>query len=141
MIESMKSAETSNKVATYLQAHISGDVVASNKIRQTYAQDGSILTLVPNLVVYPRTTNDIRKVARFAWQLAEKGHVLPITPRGNGTDTSGAALSKGIILNTTAYMSTILEIDTRQKLVRVQPGLNFRALQETLHPHALVLPP
>ncbi len=141
MIESMKSAETSNKVATYLQAHISGDVVASNKIRQTYAQDGSILTLVPNLVVYPRTTNDIRKVARFAWQLAEKGHVLPITPRGNGTDTSGAALSKGIILNTTAYMSKILEIDTRQKLVRVQPGLNFRSLQETLHTHGLFLPP
>lgn len=136
----MKSAETSNKVASYLQSHISGDVIVSNKIRQVYSQDGSILTITPSLIVYPRSTNDIRKVARFGWQLAEKGHVLPITPRGSGTDTNGSALGKGIILNTTAHMGKILELDTRQKLVRVQPGLNFRSLQETLHTHGLFLP-
>lgn len=136
----MKLAETSNKVAAYLQSHISGDVVAGNRIRHAYAQDGSILTMMPSLVVYPRTTNDIRKVARFGWQLAEKGHVLPVTPRGSGTDTSGAALGKGIILNTTAYMNRILELDTRQRLVRVQPGLNFWSLQQTLHTHGLFLP-
>jgi glycolate oxidase len=65
---------------------------------------------------------------------------LPITVRGNGTDTSGAALSKGIIINTTAHMGRILELDTKQRLVRVQPGLNFKSLQETLHTHGLFLP-
>ena len=136
----MKSGESSNKVAAYLQAHISGDVFSGAKMRKAYSEDGSILTLTPSLVVYPRTTNDVRKVARFAWQLAEKGHVLPITTRGNGTDTSGAAIGKGIILNTTAHMGRILELDTKQRLVRVQPGLNFKSLQETLHTHGLFLP-
>ena len=140
IIEIMKSGDSTNKVAAYLQAHISGDVLSGTKIRRAYAEDGSILTLTPNLVVYPRTTNDIRKTARFAWQLAEKGHVLPITVRGNGTDTSGAALSKGIIINTTAHLGRILELDTKQRLVRVQPGLNFKSLQETLHTHGLFLP-
>lgn len=140
LLNVMKSGDSSSKVATYLQAHISGDVLTGAKIREAYSQDGSILTITPNLVVYPRTTNDIRKVARFAWQLAEKGHVLPITPRGNGTDTSGAAIGKGIILNTTAHMSRILELDTKQRLVRVQPGVNFKSLQETLHTHGLFLP-
>lgn len=136
----MKSGESSNKVAAYLQAHISGDVFSGAKMRKAYSEDGSILTITPSLVVYPRTTNDVRKVARFAWQIAEKGHVLPITPRGNGTDTSGAAIGKGIILNTTAHMGRILELDTKQRLVRVQPGLNFKSLQETLHTHGLFLP-
>lgn len=136
----MKSGDSSNKVASYLQAHISGDVFSGAKIRKAYAEDASILTITPNLIVYPRTTNDIRKVARFAWQLAEKGHVLPITTRGSGTDTTGAAIGKGIILNTTAHIGKILELDTKQRLVRVQPGLNFKSLQETLHTHGLFVP-
>lgn len=129
-----------NKVAAYLQSHISGDVLAGTKTRDHYSRDGSVLTLTPNLVVHPRTTSDIRKVARFAWQLAEKGHSLPITARGNGTDTTGAAIGKGIILSTTAHMGRILELDTKQRMVRVQPGLNLKSLQETLHTHGLFLP-
>ncbi len=129
-----------NKVASYLQSHIAGDVLAGAKVRDFYSRDGSILTLTPSLVVYPRTTNDIRKVTRFAWQLAEKGHALTITPRGNGTDTTGAAIGKGIILNMTAHMGRILELDTKQRMVRVQPGLNFKSLQETLYTHGLFLP-
>lgn len=135
-----KTGGSVNKIAAYLQSHISGDVLAGTKVRDYYSRDGSILTLTPTIIVYPRTTNDVRKVARFAWQLAEKGHSLSITPRGSGTDTSGAALGKGIILNTTGHMGKILELDTKQKLVRVQPGLNVKSLQETLHTHGLFLP-
>lgn len=129
-----------NKVAAYLQSHISGDVLSGAKLRELYSQDGSILSITPSLIVYPRTTSDIRKIARFTWQLAEKGHALPITPRGSGTDTSGAAIGKGIIVSTTAHMSRILELDTKQQLVRVQSGLNFKSLQETLHTHGLFIP-
>lgn len=129
-----------NKVAAYLQSHIAGDILAGPKVRDVYSRDGSILTVAPNLIVYPRTTSDIRKVARFAWQLAEKGHAVPITPRGNGTDTSGAAIGKGIIMSMSAHMGRILELDTKQRMVRVQPGLNFKSLQETLYTHGLFLP-
>ena len=69
-----------------------------------------------------------------------KGPDLPITARGNGTDTTGAAIGKGIILSTTAHMGRILELDTKQRMVRVQPGLNLKSLQETLHTHGLFLP-
>ncbi|MGB3023187.1 MAG: FAD-binding oxidoreductase [Candidatus Saccharimonadales bacterium] len=129
-----------NKVASYLQSHISGDVLAGNKVREYFSRDGSVLTMTPTIVVYPRTTNDIRKVARFAWQLGEKGHAVPITPRGNGTDTSGAAIGKGVIISMPAHMNRILELDTKQRLVRVQPGLNMKSLQETLQTHGLFLP-
>ncbi len=130
-----------NKVASYLQEHVAGEVFDSERIRSQFATDASVLTIKPSLVVYPRTTNDVRKVARFTWQLAEKGHVLPVTARGNGTDLSGAAIGKGIILSFPAHLNRILELDTKQKLVRVQPGVNFKSLQETLHTHGLFLPP
>lgn len=130
-----------NKVATYLQSHISGEVLVNDRVRQHFATDASILSVKPSLVIYPRTTNDIRKIARFSWQLAERGHVLPMTARGNGTDMTGAAIGRGIIVSLPTHLNRILELDTKQRLVRVQPGVNFKSLQETLHTHGLFLPP
>ena len=56
-----------NKIATYLQGHISGEVLTSDKAREYFSTDASILQAKPALIVYPRTANDIRKVARFSW--------------------------------------------------------------------------
>jgi FAD/FMN-containing dehydrogenase len=130
-----------NKIASYLQSHISGEVLVSESSRNFFATDASVLTVKPTLITYPRTTNDIRKIARFSWQLAEKGHKLPITARGNGTDQSGAAIGSGIVMVFPAHMHRILELDTKQKLVRVQPGVNYKSLLETLYTHGLFLPP
>lgn len=130
-----------NKVASYLQGHIAGEVLVGERALQHFSTDASILTMKPNMVVYPRTTNDVRKVARFSWQLAERGHIVPLTARGGGTDTTGAAIGRGIILSFPAHLNKILELDTKQRLVRVQPGVNFKSLQETLHTHGLFLPP
>ncbi len=130
-----------NKVAAYLQGHLSGEVLVSDGARDFFSTDASILQVKPAMVIYPRTTNDVRKVARFTWQLAEKGHVMPMTARGSGTDQTGAAIGKGAVIVFPAHMNKILELDSKQKMVRVQPGLNFKSLEETLHTHALFLPP
>lgn len=129
-----------SKVAAYLQEHILGEVSVQPALLDAFSRDASILTIRPEIVVYPRVTNDIRKVARFAWQLADKGHILPITPRGGGSDQTGAAIGRGIILSTTAHMNQLLEFDARQKLVRVQPGLNAKALSEALALQGMGIP-
>ncbi len=130
-----------NKIASYLQTHISGEVLDSPEARKYFSTDASVFHITPSLIVYPRSTNDVRKVARFSWQLAEKGHILPVTARGSGTDQTGAAIGKGIIVVFPTHLNNILELDTNQKLVRVQPGVNFKSLQETLFTHGLFLPP
>ncbi len=130
-----------SKIANYLQQHLNGEVVSSPRVRKFFATDASILTKTPQIIVYPRTTNDVRKVARFTWQLAEKGHVLPITARGSGTDQTGAAIGNGIVMVFPAHMQKILELDTKTRMVRVQPGMNFKALQEAMATHGLFLPP
>lgn len=129
-----------NKIASYLQQHISGEVLTGKSVLNSFSTDASILEMKPHMVVHPRSTNDIRKIARFSWQLAEKGHILPLTARGSGTDQTGAAIGSGIVMSFPAHMNRILEIDVKQRLVRVQPGLNFKALQDTLQTHGLFLP-
>jgi FAD/FMN-containing dehydrogenase len=130
-----------SKVAHYLQEHLTGEVMASADARRYFATDGSILSVVPALVAYPRNENDVRKAARFTWQLAERGRVIPITARGAGTDQSGAALGSGIMLAFTAHMNRILELDDKSGVVIVEPGAVYGKLQQTLQTHDRYLPP
>jgi len=130
-----------SKVAHYLQEHLVGEVMTSADARRYFATDASILTMLPAVVVYPRSESDVRKVARFTWQLAERGRVIPITARGSGTDQAGAALGSGIMLAFPAHMHRILELDNKSGVVVVEPGTNYGRLQQTLHTHERFLPP
>ncbi len=130
-----------NKVAHYLQEHLVGEVMTGSDARRYFATDTSIFSVIPMLVVYPRNENDVRKTARFTWQLAERGRVIPVTARGAGTDQSGAALGEGVILAFPAHMNKIIELDTKTGMVTVEPGINYGKLQQTLQTHSRFLPP
>lgn len=130
-----------NKVANYLQEHIVGEVLSSASVRKYFSTDGGVFEVTPSMVVYPKNVSDVRKVTRFSWQLSEKGHVLPVTARGRGSDQGGAAIGKGIVMVFPAHMNRLLELDTKQRLARVQPGMNYLAFQEAVKTHGLFLPP
>jgi FAD/FMN-containing dehydrogenase len=130
-----------SKVAHYLQEHLTGEVIASARVRNHFSTDGSIFKVLPSLVVYPKNENDVRKTARFCWQLAERGRVMPITARSAGTNQSGGAIGSGIIMNFAAHMNRILEYDGKGGTVTAEPGLNYGRLEQTLHTHGRFLPP
>lgn len=129
-----------SKLVQYLGQNLSGEVSEDASTREYLSRDGSVLKIKPQVVVFPRTTDDIRKSARFAWRLAEKGMKLPITARGYGTDTTGAAIGSGMSMVFPAHMSKVLELDTKAKKVRAQAGINMRTLEEVLATHGLCLP-
>lgn len=130
-----------SKVAHYLQEHVSGEVMVGPDARKYFSTDASVFEITPAIIVYPRSENDIRKTARFTWQLAERGRVVPITARGAGTDQSGAAIGSGIVVVFPAHMNRILELDAKTGAVTVEPGLNYAKLQQSLHTHGRFLPP
>lgn len=130
-----------NKVAHYLQEHLTGEVMTSVEARRYFATDASILTVAPSIIVYPRGENDVRKTARFTWQLAERGRVIPITARGMGTDQGGAAIGSGVIMVFPAHMHRIVEMDSKTGSVVVEPGINYGKLQQALKTHGRFLPP
>jgi FAD/FMN-containing dehydrogenase len=130
-----------SKVAHYLQEHLVGEVTDSPEVRLHFSKDASILRQAPAIVVYPRTESDVRKTARFAWQLAERGRVMPITARGAGSDTSGAAIGSGILLVFTAHMNRILSLDAKKEFVVIEPGIVYDKLEQTLFTHGMFFPP
>jgi hypothetical protein len=68
-----------SKIAKYLNGHILGEVSARESRLKQFSTDRSILKIEPKVVIYPRIAEDIRKVMRFSWQLAEKGYIFGIT--------------------------------------------------------------
>lgn len=129
-----------SKVAMYLQEHIFGDVSSQPRDIKRVARDASVLEKAPEMVVFPRLTSDIRKIATFCWQLATKGHVLAITARGGGHDETGAAVGRGVIVETTRYMNKIFEYESKQKLVRLQPGVTVGAFRGALGLYGVGIP-
>lgn len=128
-----------NKIATYLNEHLIGEATSAKSVRKYYSTDGSILTATPELVVFPAVTNDIRKVARFTWQLAERGHAIGVTVRGGGGDETGAAVGSGLLVQTSQHLNQVLNVLPKDRLVHVQPGARISAVQDLLKWHGLTL--
>ena len=129
-----------SKVANYLQSHLVGEIYTRMDVREAYSRDSGVMAEKPDLVIFPRTTNDVRKLVRFAWQLAEKGHAMPITAAGGGGDVTGASLSSGAIVDMTRYMDAISEYEPKQKLLRLQPGATAASIQSALRLNGTVIP-
>lgn len=129
-----------SKIASYLANHLRGEVLSTEDVREALSTDGSVMTVKPILVAYPYDTSDVRKITHFTWQLAENGHILPLTARGSGASRVGAAIGSGAILSLPTHFDNIFEVDTKQKLARLQPGVTVLALQQAMRTHGLEWP-
>jgi FAD/FMN-containing dehydrogenase len=122
-----------------LHSKLLGSVTDAADVLDYYATDGSIFKITPEAVVYPKNTADVRKTLEYLTERAHAGKHIGLIPRGQGTDQGGGAIGDGIQLVMPAHMNRILRLE--KDYVVVQPGLNYRALQQTLHTHGRFLPP
>src|SRR2546427_8824162 len=84
-----------------------------------YEYDGSIDKARPELVVFPRTTEEVAAIVKITAE-----HKVPIVGRGAGTGLSGGAIPRaGGVTIGFARMNRILEIDLENERAVVQPGV------------------
>ncbi|MBQ6409955.1 FAD-binding oxidoreductase [Candidatus Saccharibacteria bacterium] len=127
------------KVAKYLNQLTIGNVFDTPEVLEAYANDCSALKVKPKIVALPESTEDIRKIMRFCYQLAGRGIKIPVTVRGSGLDEMGADLTNGLVIST-EKLDRLLESDKRERLVRVQAGITLKELNTALSIHALTIP-
>ena len=127
------------KVAKYLNQLTIGNVFDTPDVLEAYAMDCSTLKIKPKLVALPESTEDIRKIMRFCYQLALKDIKIPVTVRGSGLDEMGADLTNSLIIST-EKLNKLLESDKRERLVRVQAGITLKELNTALSINGLTIP-
>lgn len=127
------------KVAKYLNQLTIGNVFDTPDVLEAYATDCSALKIKPKLVALPESTEDVRKIMRFCYQLALKDIKVPVTVRGSGLDEMGADLTNNLVLST-EKLNRLLEFDKRERLVRVQSGITLKELNTALSINGLTIP-
>ncbi|ELY3542322.1 FAD-binding oxidoreductase [Cronobacter turicensis] len=130
-------------VLNFLQAleqqGFTGDTATNYADRLTMATDNSIYQLLPDAVIFPRSTADVALMARLAAEPRFKS--LIFTPRGGGTGTNGQALNQGLVVDMSRYMNRIIEINPEQGWVRVEAGVIKDQLNEYLKPYGYFFSP
>lgn len=121
------------------QGGFTGDDTTCYADRLTMATDNSIYQLLPDAVLFPRTTDDVALLVRVG-QRPEFATIV-FTPRGGGTGTNGQALNRGVIVDMSRYMTQILEINPELNQVRVQAGVVKDKLNQFLRPYGYFFSP
>ncbi len=119
-----------------LRESISGELHDRLEYRLLYATDASIFREVPAAVCIPAGNKDLGRIISFCRQ-----NSLPLIPRTAGTSLAGQVVGHGIVVDFSKYMNSILELNTSERWVRVQPGVILDDLNRFLEPYGLYFAP
>ena len=128
----MPPQETVQAFVAELRARIAGTVDDSSLARGLYSTDASNYRVVPEVVVMPRSKDDV--VATVA---AARAHGIPVTVRGGGTSCAGNAVGPGVVVDVSRFMDRVLSVDPESATAVVQPGVVLSSLQQAALPFGL----
>ncbi len=113
-------------------------IIEDKELLQKYGKDETEdLLYTPEIVLFPTTTQQVSTILAYCYD-----QHIAVTPRGAGTGLSGGALPvcSGVVV-AMAKMNKILEIDTNNLQVIVEPGVITQVLQDAVIEKGLFYPP
>ncbi len=102
-----------------------------------YSYDAYFEEALPDMVLFPVTTEEVSGIMKIC-----STHQIPVTARGAGTNICGASIpvKQGIVL-CFSKMNQILETNTKDRYIIVQPGVINIDIQKALAPFKFFYPP
>jgi glycolate oxidase len=114
-----------------------GEVCFDEAIRARHAGDKWSASHLPDAVAFPRNVESVATLLRFANE-----HRIPVTPRGAGFGYVGGCVPMhGGVALSLMRMNRIKEINARDFVAVVQPGVLTQKLQQAVERRGLFYPP
>lgn len=123
---------------TEIEKIIDGEVLDDNKTLHKYENDASLFEVRPEVVVYPKTRDDIRALISFVNSHKNENPKLSITARAAGTGMSGGSLNESIILDVTKHLNNISEI--KEDHITTELGAYYRDFEKKTLEKNLLMP-
>src|SRR5438067_8027909 len=123
---------------TELRQLLGNDIVADDaRTLEDHSSDKWFAHETPEVVVFARSTDDVKKLLRFANE-----NKIPVTARGAGYGYVGSCVPvrRGIALSL-ARMNQIKEINFADAIAVVEPGVITADLKRAVREHKLFYPP
>ena len=131
-----KLDEVRRFVARELALKVDGEIRFGLHDRMLYSTDASIYQVDPIGVVIPSTVQAGLEAIRICARMG-----VPMLPRGGATALAGQTVNEAVVIDFSAHCRRILEIDTVNRRVRVEPGVVLDQLNEALLEHDLMFAP
>lgn len=125
------------KVLSALREVFGERLFTSREQRICYSYDATGKIFLPEAVVFPLDTEEVRRVVLLANE-----HRFPVIPRGAGSGFSGGSLPvQGGVVLSTERMDRILSIDEENLVAVVEPGVVTETLKKEAKGRGLFYPP
>ena len=119
-----------------LSSLLKGKLKYDSISRAIYSTDASMYCEEPAAVAWPKDEEDICLLIDYA-----RKNGTSLIMRGGGTSLAGQVVGPGIVVDISRYMNKVIEINTEEKWVRVQPGVILEELNKMLMESGLFFGP
>ena len=121
-------------LGSFLQDH---QISSAKDVLAEHSSDKWHASALPDIVVFPETTEDVSKIIHYASQ-----NSIPVYTRASGTGHIGGCVPvHGGILISMMRMNRILEINPSDGVAVVQPGVITGELQNSVRNTVGTIPP
>jgi len=121
------------------QTAFKGEISTQYSARLAVATDNSVYQQLPQLVLHPRSKQDVQLITELASQA--RFNEIKFSARGGGTGTNGQSLTPGIVVDLSKFMNRILDINIEENWVKVEAGVVKDQLNDFLRPHGFFFSP
>ncbi len=119
-----------------VQKRVAGELRTDSYSLTLYSTDASIYQVKPYGVLIPKNIEDVHAAIEAAAK-----YKVPILPRTAGSSLAGQAVNEALVIDMTRHLDQVLEVNTEEKWVRVQPGVVLAELNLHLKPMGLQFGP
>ncbi len=108
------------------------EIDISTRRRAEYSTDASLYRLVPRVVVFPRSAEEVLAALDVC-----RAARAPLTARGAGTSIAGNSIGTGVVLDFSRHLNRVHSIDRETGTATIDPGIVLADLQRAAAPHGL----
>lgn len=122
-----------------IQKIFKGEVESDEETLKKYSRDASIFEIRPQVVVFPKDSEDVKNLVKWVAENKVVNPGLSITARAAGTCMSGGAIGESIIMDFTRHMNKLISFNTLSSIT-VEPGMFYRDFEKITLEHGVILP-
>ncbi len=113
-------------------------ILSDDATLEKYAQDASLLYVRPEIVLFPKNAEEIKKLVKWAAENKKNDGSISITARAAGTCMSGGPINDSVIIDMTRYFHGIESMSISE--ARVLPGTFYRDFEKETIRRGAILP-
>ncbi len=104
----------------------------------TFSHDASFFEVTPSAVVFPKNSDEVKRLVTFVSEKKKAGENISLTARSGGTCMSGGPLSTSIVLDCKKNLNKVIEVGDGYAIS--EPGAYYRDFEKETLKKGMIMP-